>query len=99
MSKQLVSQGFNEMINNSITSPSYADLSESISKIAPVNILNPLGKEISQLRTSLLPSALEVIAFNLKRQSKRLKFFELGKVYQEKNDGYKESKFISLVFT
>ena len=99
MSKQLASQGFSEMINNSITSPSYADLSKSISKIAPVNILNPLGKEISQLRTSLLPSALEVIAFNLKRQSKRLKFFELGKVYQEKIDGYKESKFISLVFT
>ena len=99
MSKQLVSQGFSEMINNSITSPSYVDLSESISKIAPVIILNPMGKELSQLRTSLLPSALEVIAFNLKRQSKRLKFFELGKVYQEKNDGYEESKFISLIFT
>ena len=99
ISKLLLSQGFNEMINSSITSPSYANLSESISKIAPVNILNPLGKELSQLRTCLLPSALEVIAFNLKRQSKRIKFFELGKVYQEKNDGYKESKFISLVFT
>jgi len=99
MSKQLVSQGFNEMINNSITSPFYADLFGSLSKIVPVNILNPLGKELSQLRTSLLPGALEVIAFNLKRQSKRLKFFELGNVYQEKNDGYKESKFISLVFT
>ena len=96
LSNQLVSLGFNEMINNSITSPDYEEIFE---EIKGVNIINPLGQELSQMRTSLLPSALEVVAFNLNRQSKSLKLFELGKTYQQKNGVFEEEKFLSLAIS
>ncbi len=97
LSNQLVSLGFHEMINNSINSPDYGKISKSIKALEGVNIINPLGQELSQMRTSLLPGALEVLAFNINRQSKSLKFFEFGKTYQHANGGYKEEKYLSLV--
>jgi phenylalanyl-tRNA synthetase beta chain len=99
LSNQLVSLGFNEMINNSITSPDYQEIFEEIKGVKGVNIINPLGQELSQMRTSLLPSALEVVAFNLNRQSKSLKLFELGKTYQQKNGVFEEEKFLSLTIS
>ncbi len=65
ISNQLVGLGFNEIMNNSITTPQHEGISQSIKSIEGVNIINPLGKELSQMRTSLLPGVLEVIAFNL----------------------------------
>ena len=99
LSNQLVSLGFNEMMNNSITSPDYGVISEGIKTLKGVNIINPLGQELSQMRTSLLPGALEVVAFNLNRQSRSLKLFELGKTYQQANEGYKEEKYLSLAIS
>ena len=46
--------GFQEVMNNSITTPKYAQLSAELDAIAKVNLLNPLGQELSQMRTSLL---------------------------------------------
>ncbi len=96
LSNQLVSLGFHEMINNSINSPDYGKISKSIEALEEVNIINPLGQELSQMRTSLLPGALEVLAFNINRQSKSLKFFEFGKTYQQANGSCKEEKCLSL---
>ncbi|MBH45837.1 MAG: phenylalanine--tRNA ligase subunit beta [Flavobacteriaceae bacterium] len=104
ISNQLVGLGFNEIMNNSITTPQYEGISQSIKSIEVVNIINPLGKELSQMRTSLLPGVLGVIAFNLNRQSKSLKLFELGKIYShDKNNGvqtgFGEEKHIALALT
>lgn len=96
---QLVSLGFNEMMNNSITSPDYEEIFQEIKDVKGVNIINPLGQELSQMRTSMLPGALEVVAFNLNRQSKSLKLFELGKTYQQKNGAFNEEKLLSLVIS
>ena len=97
LSNQLVSLGFNEMVNNSITRPDYGEITQSIKSVKGVNIINPLGKELSQMRTTLLPGALEVVAFNLNRQSKSLKLYEFGKIYQQEKDGFKEEKKLSLI--
>ena len=51
------------------------------------------------MRSSILPSAIEVVKFNINRQSKNLKLFELGKTYQQLNGSYKESKYLSLCLT
>ena len=99
LSNQLVSLGFNEIINNSITSPDYGEISESNKTLKRVNIINPLGQELSQMRTSLLPGALEVITFNLNRQSKSLKLFEMGKTYHQINGSFKEEKYLSLAIS
>lgn len=99
LSNQLVGLGFNEMINNSITTPQYSELTANLKAKKGVNIINPLGKELSQMRGSILPSALEVVKYNINRQSKNLKLFELGKTYEELNGSYEESKYLSLVVT
>ena len=51
------------------------------------------------MRTSLLPGALEVIAFNLNRQSRSLKLFEIGNTYQLENEDYNEEKILSLAIS
>ena len=48
VSNQLVNLGFNEIINNPITSPDYGEISHNIRKENRINIINPLGKELSQ---------------------------------------------------
>ena len=52
----------------------YQQFSYKSSKSFPffdsVKILNPLGKELSELRQSLIPNALEVLSFNINRQNK-----------------------------
>ena len=99
LSNQLVDLGFNEMINNSITTTKYNELTPDLNALKTVNIINPLGQELSQMRSSILPSAIEVVKFNINRQSKNLKLFELGKTYQQYNGSYKESKYLSLCLT
>ena len=49
ISQTLIGSGFNEIINNSICSPSVNDKYEN----TPVKILNPHGTELSNLRISL----------------------------------------------
>jgi phenylalanyl-tRNA synthetase beta chain len=72
ISTQLVSKGFKETVNNSITNPIYDHLSTSTSdKEESIKIINPLGNELSQLRKSLIYSGLEVITHNLNRQQKK----------------------------
>ena len=96
IAKKLVGLGFQEVMNNSITSPKYASFSKQLDEIAKVNLLNPLGQELSQLRSSLLFSSLEVIAYNQNRQQRDLKIYEFGKVYRQLDNGYQEDKKIAL---
>ena len=96
IAKKLVGLGFQEVMNNSITSPKYASFSKQLDEIAKVNLLNPLGQELSQLRTSLLFSSLEVIAYNQNRQRRDLKIYEFGKVYRQLEEGHQEDKKIAL---
>lgn len=44
---------------------------------------NPISPDASAMRKSLLPSLLEVVTFNQKRQLSGLRFFEVGHVFSE----------------
>ena len=93
----LVGFGFQEIMNNSLTSPTYQSYDAQLDDVAGVHLINPLGKELSQLRASLLFSALETVGFNLNRQAKHLKLFEMGKVYSQTDSGFDEKKVLSIV--
>ncbi len=93
---QLVGQGFYEIQNNSLTNPAYAKLSEELERIPKVTLLNPLGQDLSEMRSSLLFSMLEVVSFNRNRQQKTLKLYEFGKAYSKTEEGFDESKRLSL---
>lgn len=96
---QLVGQGFYEIMANSLTTPSYADLSEGIHADHHVKMLNPLGQELSVMRQSLVFSGLEAISYNKNRRRSNLKFFEFGKTYHQYNSGREEHKHLSLFVT
>jgi phenylalanyl-tRNA synthetase beta chain len=43
---------------------------------------NPLSEEASVMRTSLVPGMLEMLAWNLNRDSENVRLFEMGRVYE-----------------
>ncbi|UKM64215.1 phenylalanine--tRNA ligase subunit beta [Flavobacteriaceae bacterium GSB9] len=96
---QLVSQGFFEIMSNSLTTPNYVALSEQLKDEHNITMLNPLSNDLSVLRQSLLFSGLEAISFNINRKRQDLKLFEFGKTYHDFGDKREEFKHLSLFIT
>ena len=77
VSEQLVGEGFNEILNNSLTkSAYYGEQQETL-----VHIMNPLSSDLNVMRQTLLYGGLESIAHNANRRNANLRFFEFGNVY------------------
>jgi phenylalanyl-tRNA synthetase beta chain len=93
---QLNSQGFNEMMANSLTTASYVELSEVLNPANNVTMLNPLSADLATMRQSLLFSGLEAISYNINRKNADLKLFEFGKTYHNYLAGYEEKKHLTL---
>ena len=99
IASQLNSQGFNEMMCNSLTTSSYVELSEKLKSEHNVMMLNPLSTDLAAMRQSLLFSGLEAISYNINRRNSDLKFFEFGKTYHKFPSGYEECKHLTLLIT
>ncbi len=99
VANQLVSLGFNETMANSLTKPSYIELSDNLNEDFNVEMLNPLSNDLKVLRQSLLFSGLESIAYNINRKNSSLRFFEFGKTYHKYEKGYQEDKHLTLFIT
>ena len=95
ISNNLIGIGFNEIINNSICSPG---TNEKFKK-EPVKLINPQGIELSNLRNSLIPNALESIKHNYNRQNRSLKLFEIGNIYFLEDENYIENKRLNIAVT
>lgn len=96
---QLASQGFFEILSNSLTTPNYATLSEQLKDEHNISMLNPLSNDLSVLRQSLLFSGLEALSFNINRKRSNLKLFEFGKTYHGYQDKREEFKHLALFAT
>lgn len=94
LSDSLVSQGFNEILSNSLTKSSYYK-----EKVTLVRLLNPLSNELDVMRQTLLFNGLETVVYNQNRKSPNLKLFEIGKTYLKKESKFEESTFLSLIVT
>ncbi|WP_299441850.1 phenylalanine--tRNA ligase subunit beta [uncultured Aquimarina sp.] len=99
ISNQLVGQGFNEMLANSLTAPEYISLSEQLHAENNVEMLNPLSNDLAVMRQSLLFSGLEAVSYNINRKRSDLKFFEFGKTYHNYESGRIENKHLSILIT
>ena len=76
--------GFDEVITYSFFSPSNFDkiLLPADSPLRDtIRILNPLGEDTSAMRTTTLPSMLEVLARNYNYRNKNVRLYELGRTY------------------
>ena len=96
---QLNSQGFHEMMANSLTTANYIQLSEMLQEEHNVTMLNPLSSDLATMRQSLLFSGLEAISYNINRKNTDLKLFEFGKTYHNYPSGYEEKKHLTLFLT
>ena len=76
--------GYSEIITYSFISPTYYDkigwaqdepLRESL------KILNPLGEDTSIMRTTTLPSMLEILTRNYNYRNQNVRLYEIGKIY------------------
>lgn len=106
ISNFLASNGFVEIMNNSLTKSEYYDRLQTWPADHCVHIVNPLSQDLNVLRQTLVLSGLEVVAYNLNRQTASLKTFEYGSVYQrlpeksaETLDGYEEHQNFCLMIT
>jgi phenylalanyl-tRNA synthetase beta chain len=81
ISEQLTAQGFNEILNNSLTKLSYYEPLEQLSLATCVKIMNPLSQDLGVMRQTLLFGGLESIQRNANRKNADLKFYEFGNCY------------------
>ena len=84
ISEFLVSNGFVETMNNSLTKSEYYSGLKTFPEENCVRILNPLSSDLNVMRQTLLLNGLEVIAYNINRQTTNLRIFEYGSVYSLK---------------
>lgn len=81
ISEQLTAEGFNEILNNSLTAESYyANLSlYPLSNC--VRLVNPLSNDLCVMRQTLLFGGLESLGHNINRKMADLAMYEFGNVY------------------
>jgi phenylalanyl-tRNA synthetase beta chain len=97
LSNVLTGLGFTEILTNSITNSAYYS-EEELKKT--VRLLNNLSSELDIMRPTMLPTALEVLAFNINHKNNSLRFFEFGKTYATDGPGlYSEQEHLSLYVT
>ena len=92
--------GYDEIITYSFISPAYYDKigwAADDPRRDSLKILNPLGEDTSIMRTTILPSMLEIVARNYNFRNASVRLYELGKVYYKRPDGLAdEPKMLSL---
>ena len=95
----LSSNGFSEIMNNSLTKESYIHLISELNEQENVKILNPLSQDLNVMRQSLLFSGLENISYNINRKNQDLKLYEFGKTYHKVEGENQEKEHLMLLLT
>ena len=78
------SMGFDEIITYSFISPTCYDKirwSQDDPRRQSFKILNPLGEDTSIMRTTVLPSMLEILTRNYNYRNQDVRLYEVGRIY------------------
>jgi phenylalanyl-tRNA synthetase beta chain len=87
----MVGLGFFEVKTTCFMSPRAIDrLGGSAVWGEPIELANPVNKEMPLMRTSVLPSLLDVVRRNRNVGENDLRLFEIGKVFRKKGGGHEE---------
>ncbi len=81
VSEQLCAEGFNEILNNSLTAEAYYEGMAEYPADHCVKLLNPLSNDLNVMRQTLLFGGLESLSHNINRKMSDLAMFEFGNVY------------------
>ncbi|MBT3417396.1 MAG: phenylalanine--tRNA ligase subunit beta [Flavobacteriales bacterium] len=99
VSDLLSSNGFSEIMNNSLTKESYTPLISELEVEQNVQLLNPLSQDLNVMRQTLLFSGLENVSYNINRKNQDLKLYEFGKTYHKVEEGNLEKQHLMLLLT
>jgi len=77
--RRALALGYNEAV--SLTFISHVD-AERFSSASVLELENPLSEEASVMRTSMAPGMLDMLAWNLNRDSENVRLFEMSHVYE-----------------
>jgi len=81
VSDMLSSNGFAEIMCNSLNPAAWYEQSADFSKENLVTLANPLSSDLNAMRQSLLYGGLSSISWNINRQNLDLKLYEFGNCY------------------
>lgn len=95
----IAANGYHEIITNSITNSNYYQPAGEAEVASLVKVVNYNSEDLDVMRKSMVFSGLEVLRRNINRRQRDLKLFELGKVYEQQDGEYKESRRLSLYMT
>jgi len=103
----LTSNGFFEIMSNSLSKDIYYENNTAFDEKFSVNLFNPLSQDLNVMRQSLIFGGLEAIVYNINRKRGNLKLFEFGTCYQLKNKekgvdstkNFKEEQKLALLVT
>lgn len=97
VSEWLVRLGLKEIITYSL------DSRDNLLRLNPeenfIGLVNPLSKQEDVLRTTLLPGMIRSIGYNLNRDQRSLRFFEIAGVYLRNKKGFVEKPAVALGFS
>ena len=93
----LVGFGFYEVVTSSLVGK---DIFEKVRLPyqGQIEVRNPLSTQQQILRTHLFPQLLEIASYNVNQEAqnaRRLKVFEVGKVFSGKKDGFQEKTLLA----
>ncbi len=91
----LVERGYSEVITYSFISQEQHQRFGGSEKA--LKLKNPISSELSVMRESLIPSLIETLLFNQKRQQERVMLFEVGSRYIVQDNEIKEEKTLSFL--
>jgi phenylalanyl-tRNA synthetase beta chain len=74
----------------------YAESFDTLFQVESVSLKNPLSKDLSHMRSSLIFGGLESIALNEKHRANNLRLFEIGKEYRKTENGYAEKRKLAI---
>lgn len=94
--KDFINLGYKEIINFSFSNLKTEKIFSNKKKNY-INLYNPISKETSILRTSLLPGLFNTLLYNIKRQNNSIKIFEIGKCFFFEKNKIKEKNIISAI--
>ena len=86
---KLVGQKFSEIATYSFISPREYDrlgIAKDSKLRDYISLINPLGEDFSVMRTTQIPSMLDVIGKNIKYGQKDLRFFEIDRTFEKTNN-------------
>jgi len=78
--RQLASLDYQEVVNFSFVEEAWeVDFADNRN---PIRLLNPIASQMSVMRSTLIPSLIANVRYNLNRKLNRVRLFEMGTIYR-----------------